>query len=1109
MTGRASGRWWRRGRAEREPWPGGAREAAQDRADQVDQADQADRVNPADLTDPAPDAGRGGRAEREARPGAARAAAGAGRGSGAREAARKRADRADQADRVDRADQTDRADLAGPAPDAGRGGRAEPSGPGRTEPVPGPVRTTRASGADATDRPPRATCATRAARGPRAWREARADLPAFVLLGALVALLAAVATAAPPLLDRAAGRALVDRIAAAQDERPLLTRTVSFGQPVTGLPGEGGTSVADDLTWAEQDLTNAVPAALAGLLDEPAHQVRVPAATLGAPRGDAALSLLHTSEAPGPAGYAAGRPPRHTGPDGPVEIAVSTRTRDALGLRLGARLDLTPRHSRLDTPVVVTGFLRTDPDGPQDRLWRSHPLLAVPLPAAHESSPTEAQALIAPRALDALLDRGLPQITVEWRLRLQLGYADGADGATDADDERDERATAAARFTGDDGRDRLIRALAAYDTASADNFCDSTGTACIYGSHPAQRPTRTDQVQPLVRDFDAEWDQAAVVVSFALVSVVGVGLAAAFVTARLAVRRRLGHHRLQRARGASALGVALSRAAQYAPVAGAGLAAGHVGARLLLPAGAAPEGWAAVAVAGAAWLLLPALTWAAVRDRRSGRTARRPAGRRASAEAAVLLLAAAGAVALRVRGTSGGSASDPLVAAVPVLCGLAVVVLLIRTYPPPLRLLARLAARRRGPLGLLALSRAARDAPAAVLALLVLVATLGAAVFGGLVTGTVEEGRRDALDWRTGGADAVLTDAVNPAGDEALRRVPGVAHAVPVRLVRTELTSAATGLGQPGADLLAVDSAALGRADPGSAAAAAVAGLGEPRRDGAGRLVLPVLAGGERGAARTGETYETGWRGVRVRVAGRLAGDAVRDKAFGPLYGGRDAAPGADRPLLLADTAALAAADRERAADVPRGDAAVLYYGAGATPAALRSAAPGTGVDSPYGELLIATEERTADRDDGVLGTIRAAHAVCAALAAVLALLTLLVELLLSAPERARTTAYLRLLGLDRRGATALGALQLAPLALTAAAGGLALGLALPAALGPALDLRALTGGPVDPPRRPDHLLTAALTLGLLALVAAAVAADAVASRRSRRLTALRVGEDG
>ncbi|WP_225798063.1 hypothetical protein [Streptomyces aculeolatus] len=932
---------------------------------------------------------------------------------------------------------------------------------------------------------------------PRAWRQARADLPALVCLGVLVALLAAVAAAAPPLLDRAAGRALVDRIDAAQAERPLLTRTVTFGQPVTGPSGEGGTRVADDLGSAELDVTNGVPDALDGLLDEPRLQVLVPAATLEGPRGPAALSLLHTGDAPGRAGYAAGRPPRETGAGGPVEIAVSTRTRDALGLRLGQRLALTPHVAQLDTSVVVTGFLRPDPAA---RFWRGNPLLAVPLPAGR--GPAEARALIAPGALDALLDRGLPQLTAEWRLRLEVGEAD------------EEREEAAARFAGDDGRDKLIRALAAYDRASADNFCAaSSGPPCLYGSHPAQNPARTDEVQPLVRDFAAEWDQAATVISFAVASVVGVGLAAALVTARLAVRRRLGEHRLRRARGASAAGLALSRAARYAPVAGAGLAAGYLGARLLLPSGTSLSPWPAAAVAAAAWLVLPVLTWAAVRDsgpgqdRGTGRARRARAGRRLTAEAAVLLLAAAGVVALRVRGTSGGSASDPLVAAVPVLCGLAVVVLLIRAYPPPLRLLARLAARRRGPLGLLALSRAARDAPAAVLALLVLVATLGAAVFGGLVTGTVEEGRRDALGWRTGGAAAVLTDARTPGAEEALRGAPGVADAVRVRLVRTDLTSTATGLGERGADVLAVDAAALRRADPGSAAAAALAGLGEPTRDSAGRLVLPVLAGGERGEVRTGGTYETEWSGVRVRVAGRLAGEAARDEAFGPLYGAGGAAPGEDRPLLLADAAALAAADRERAADTPRGTAAVLYYG-DAAPAALHAAAPGTGYDSPYGQLLIAAEERAADGDDGVLGAIRGAHALCAALAAALALLTLLVELLLSAPERARTTAYLRLLGLDRRGALALGALQLAPLALAAAAGGLALGLALPAALGPALDLRALTGGPAAPPLSPDRLLTAALTLALPALVAAAVAADGVTTRRTRRLTALRVGED-
>ncbi|MFD6437560.1 FtsX-like permease family protein, partial [Streptomyces venezuelae] len=103
------------------------------------------------------------------------------------------------------------------------------------------------------------------------------------------------------------------------------------------------------------------------------------------------------------------------------------------------------------------------------------------------------------------------------------------------------------------------------------------------------------------------------------------------------------------------------------------------------------------------------------------------------------------------------------------------------------------------------------------------------------------------------------------------------------------------------------------------------------------------------------------------------------------------------------------------------------------------------------------------------------AHTACTALAVLLALVALVLELLLSAPARGRTTAYLRTLGLGGRAASALHLLQLLPLVLAAVAGGVALGLALPSLLGPALDLREFTGGPAAPVRHVDALFTAAL----------------------------------
>ncbi|WP_055551031.1 FtsX-like permease family protein [Streptomyces kanamyceticus] len=252
-------------------------------------------------------------------------------------------------------------------------------------------------------------------------------------------------------------------------------------------------------------------------------------------------------------------------------------------------------------------------------------------------------------------------------------------------------------------------------------------------------------------------------------------------------------------------------------------------------------------------------------------------------------------------------------------------------------------------------------------------------------------------------------------------------------------------------------------------------------------------------AARVGEVLSFAWhgKGVRMRVVGALPDDVVRDPALGPV---RRAAEDREH-LLLADNRDLtrfAAADFEAYA--------LLLYGSGLDTDELRSLVPRAAPGAVTGELRIRAEEQAEAADDGLIAAMTTAHTACAALTVLLALLALVLELLLSAPARGRTTARLRTLGLGGRATSALHLLQLLPLVLAAVAGGVVLGLTLPALLGPALDLREFTGGPAAPASHTDVLFTAALGAGLCVLVAAAVGVETWLGRRRGLGAVLRLG---
>ncbi|MFD6437559.1 hypothetical protein [Streptomyces venezuelae] len=748
-------------------------------------------------------------------------------------------------------------------------------------------------------------------RGEWGWRGAL-----VVGLGVLIGVLVAVAAGGPGLLERLGGEALAGRFAQVQRAAPGIVHSARI-DPEDPPPGVES-DLRADLARYGTAIENASPAALRGALVLDSTRITLPTVDADV-AGGASLSLVYASDAPGRGAYVAGRAPRARGQV--VELAVSERTRDALRLRVGQRIDLRGGAlTNVQAVGRVVGIYRAEGgQGPQshgdggrahERLWGEKPLLARPLPGPAGTAP-DVGALIAPRAAEILQNQADAELTVEWNMRLDL------------------RGEAAARFVGDRGARDFQRLMARYPIAAKEAFCNVEtygGKWCVLGTHPASELTTDTELTDAFEEFRARWRQANVVMSFAPASLLGVGLAAVAVTSLLVVRRRLDGDRLRRARGASATALALGRAGESAPAAvlGAGLGCAAAAA---VP-GSSPAYGQGLAVACGCWLLLPALTWFAVRDRAVLREpASRGAGRRLVVEALVLLLAAGGVLALRARGTEGAAGPDPLIAAVPVLLGLATVAVLVRCYPWPVRAVARWSGRGRGTVALVALSRAAKEAPARGLALLVLVVTLAGAVFGGLVLGTLVEGRHSATAWQVGADASFLGAERDPGTAERLARARGVRKTATVRQLRVDPVSGRDGGRYGISSLVGVDGAKLRAAAPGSPAARALhdAGL---TRGGGGRDIRVLASEGHTGDLLT---FMRLGKETRLRIVGTLPQDVARDPALGPVRG----ATAPRQHLLVADNRDLRAF---KAAEFE--ESALLLYGARTDTRALRSLVP-------------------------------------------------------------------------------------------------------------------------------------------------------------------------
>ncbi|MBV2156789.1 hypothetical protein [Kitasatospora sp. SUK 42] len=921
-------------------------------------------------------------------------------------------------------------------------------------------------------------------------REARIAWPVAAVLALLAVLLTAIPLSWPPRFDRLAAGSLADRVDRAQLTGPL----ISARAVTVVLAHSVGTAARDtldrDLDQGGDALRAAAAPPLAAALGRPKARVTTEAVSalgpgMPTPYGKPPqFSLVYAQPdgSSGPVEYVQGRPP--TDQDAPsgkasrIEVAASEQTRDRLGLTVGQEFELSGQP--WGAPVVLVGVFRTDHGA--GRLWQQSPMLVAPWTVnADPGQALAGQLLTSAGGMRQAAGRGTP-LQVVWDVPVAVDRSGPAATPTGIAELRS--ALAGLRSGNPDVHQlagQLLPALAITDrlTPELDAFAVQRG--------------RTEQLQ-----------------GFALTGVLTVVVATAVAAARLGVRRRSGAFALQLSRGAGLFGIAGRLLAEAAVAVGPGVAVGWVLGGLLAPPGAALGSPVPVLIAALLVWCAPAAALLAS----AGRVRAVPRSRRLVLEALVLLLAAGGLVALRTRSAFTGSGIDLQLASAPVLLALVMVLALIRLLPPLLLWATRWARRSRGLVPLVALARAGTQSGAAALALVVLVLATGYGVFGGMVSRTLADSRAQTADWRTGGAAAALVGPRDRLSGD-LSKAPTVGHQVTVTGATAELTSQDDGSALPGAQLVGLDATELGAAAPNSPVARAllasdaantpVGRIGE----GGTEAVLTALADPDLAARFPDGSFEVSALGMSralVHVVGVLPPEALRDPVLGPVLGSR---PQHGALLLFTGPSA-----RLLPAQPGHPSALLLYPAAGGPPldpAAVRAAAapqlaPTGGTGAPV-EFRDPAEELDALRTDGLVRSVQLAFQVTTGLGLLLALGAFALDLLLSAAERARTTSYLRTLGIGSRAVLGLHLLHLLPLLLAAAVGGAALGLLLPAALGPGLRLGTLTGGPFEPATHIDWTTVTLLGIALAVLVPAAAALEAAISRRRGLGAVLRLGE--
>lgn len=922
-------------------------------------------------------------------------------------------------------------------------------------------------------------------------RRLRAERAMVALICLVVAATSFLFAAAPRAFNQVADDALRYAVRVATPTSRDVTMSLIDQIPPAG-PGSG----IDGVRRYGDDLAKQLPPSVAALVGT--REDRVTTARLSVPNPpsyETHMSLRYQDGVKDRTRLVAGRWPvdlgvplseqeRGTGaPDGGgaepavVEIALSvaeaTEIRFGLGDRIRVIIDGSDPlvrglgYTLAPTEVQVVGLFEALDPGADDWVGDTD-LLEVAQRGTDDDPIAYATAFVAAEAYPSLAASGLP-FHYDWRFRVDPSRLDG-------------------------GR---VPAL----------LVDLRRVGFITGS-PAQQgtPVIITGLPRIIDRYAAERALSESVLSIAAVGPFGLAGGAVAMLGLLLVRQRRGALALARGRGASGALLLGAQLWEGIVLVGAASLLGLLAAVASVDARAsALSPVLAIGSGGLAILLVAGATWPLARRplgllERDDTPVLRVAPRRLVAELTVVAVAIGAALLLRQRGLTfdapgGLPRPDPLLAAVPVLSGIAAGIVVLRLYPLPIAALGWLAARGRGFVAVLGLRTIGRHPAAANLPILVLMLTAAFGGFSSVIASTLDRGQVAASYLRVGAdfrVERVGLGVLDPGLDPAT--VPGVQAVAPGFISRSARFSSLPyqfgSIYLVGIDPRSYDAVTAGLpADPQWPAAFLdahdPAGLGTDANP-IPALLSSLLPTGSADLA-PGDTFRMTVAGSRMtfQLVERRASFAGIPAGFPfavvPYDWVEDAMPG---QFLPPSAMWLRAADD---ASAPLA-AAIAEHGG-------------------FARIISRPDAYAELHDSPLVRIIGTGYGAALVVAAIYMALTMVGALVLSAARRSRDTAYLRTLGVTAGQTLGLTILEHGLPALLAILPGVALGIGVAILSEPGLGLATFIGSD-RVPLYVDWFAIGILVAALSGVVAVAVVAGTWLARRTRPADALRVGDD-
>lgn len=927
-------------------------------------------------------------------------------------------------------------------------------------------------------------------------RRLRLELGILLTLICVVVITAFAVSAAPQLFNEMSD----DGLRMAVERATSINRHISVERGDRIAPGDGS-DIFSNVVAASTQFRSELPDSVQTIIDDQQYVVDSPQFTVQALPGEPPspfptfLRLRYQEGIPDQVQFVDGRMPAPRGPEmldtgeGAVEvpvyeIAVTAETLEELRVPLGGRVVIAPDEddplnrgvprSELDYQMLaqVVGIIEmTEPDAPYwfDDL-RLHRPVIVENP---DFVLIYTMGLLSPEDYPRLLDRTAPSL---WNYSTRYFV-----------DPEEINAGAADQLASDIRNLEVVYGAPAL--ASVDDLKFRTGLSRIIDNFKEQRQL------------------TIAMLSLAAIGLIAIGLAVIALLAALIVDRRRETTILTRSRGAGARQLIWAGIAEGMLVSLPAAFLGYLLAVLLVPGRLSlfsVAGFAGLTAGTTALLVVAALPLikqdlGVILNERE--IAQRASARRIVIELGIAALALVAVFLFRRRGLEAGSLSDPdagfdpLLAATPVLIGLAAGILTLRLYPLLIRFFGWAGSLRRDLVPFVGFRRINQQPPSARLPILVILLAVAIAVFSSILRYSIDEGQEEST-WHDVGADFKVEASL---GSATLPRRLDFSTIQGIEALADGFLVPTANINIQGPRLTQVSLLAITTSDYVDVTEGTRAAPDFPESMLSEQIVtdigteanpIPAIISSQWSAEQslsTGDTFGAELQRMDVVFIVR----DVRDRFPGLSY---------DRPFVVTSLESLRAIDPTREIRANR----IYIRGPAELGDDIREEVRGLTLAA---DIMSRDAEFEALNDAPLVSGVTTGFTLSQILAGIYAILAAIAALALTARARARDLGYLRTLGLSTGQSVWLTVIEQLPPVVIAAAAGTALGAGLVELIEPGIELSVFAGEVLPAVIIIDWWSVGAVVGGLVAAVAVAIALFSYLTRKMNLGSVLRLGE--